>query len=142
MVAVVAAVGSMPAALRPVKKTPPGANRSITDEGGSVRAGIPSRNSWPTRARGVIASRVACAQDTGGVRGGCVRAGGVDLRVFAVGAGAAGSGVTAQAIATAQAATAPLIRSPRSTATLQHGPASAVQAPPTSHGWTAGPQGN
>jgi hypothetical protein len=120
-VAMVAAVLATPAVLRPVKNTPPGANRCITGENGSAPlAGTPSRNSWPTRARGVIASSVACAHDTGGgVRG---RAGtGPDGRA---GASAAGSGGTAaQAIAIEQAAIAPPIRNPRSTPLAHHNPA-------------------
>jgi hypothetical protein len=43
---VVTAVAATPAVLRPIKNTPPGANRSMTDENPSaVSAGTPSKNS-------------------------------------------------------------------------------------------------
>ncbi|MGH3672924.1 MAG: hypothetical protein ACRDSH_20205 [Pseudonocardiaceae bacterium] len=96
---------------------------------------MPSRNNWPTRARGVIASKVACAQDTAGGAGGggVVVDAGAGLADAGVGTGRAGTGgVEAQANATAHAAAAPPARNgPRncsSTPPPQHAPASAVTA--------------
>ena len=111
-------MAATPTALRPVKKMPPGANRSITgDSASGLLAGTPNRNSWPTRARGVIASSVACAQDTGsGADDCCTRA----REPADVSAGPARSGVTPQAATTAHAATAPPIRSRRHNRLAHH----------------------